>query len=94
MKRSFEMRDFHPYVNSYSSSNIWFAFKDEIHLLHDTEGQILRAVVNRSQRTMELTEERIRLVGLSATSPSFKDVAQLLRVGNDEQNGLFYFDNR
>ena len=40
---------------------------------------------------IEMTKENVRLVGLSATLPNFKDVAQVLGV--DEARGLFVFDN-
>lgn len=33
----------------------------------------------------------VRLVGLSATLPNYKDVATFLRV--EPESGLFYFDN-
>lgn len=58
---------------------------DEIHLLHDTRGPVLEAIVARlSQRP-----ERVRLVGLSATLPNYEDVARFLTVNLDR--GLFYF---
>lgn len=40
---------------------------------------------------MEATQEDVRLVGLSATLPNYKDVALFLRV--NLQRGLFFFDN-
>ena len=64
---------------------------DEIHLLHDERGPVLEAIVARSLRRMESTEERVRLVGLSATLPNYKDVALFLRV--NPEKGLFFFDN-
>eukprot|EP01135_Chromosphaera_perkinsii_P009183 Nk52_evm18s1671 gene=Nk52_evmTU18s1671 len=64
---------------------------DEIHLLHDERGPVLEAIVARALRRMESTEELVRLVGLSATLPNYKDVALFLRV--DPNKGLFYFDN-
>lgn len=63
---------------------------DEIHLLHDDRGPVLEAIVSRTVRRMEQTNEYVRLVGLSATLPNYKDVATFLRV--DEKKGLFYFD--
>ncbi|KIY53142.1 putative RNA helicase [Fistulina hepatica ATCC 64428] len=63
---------------------------DEIHLLHDERGPVLEAIVARTLRHIEQTGESIRLVGLSATLPNYKDVAAFLRV--DESQGLFYFD--
>jgi pre-mRNA-splicing helicase BRR2 len=64
---------------------------DEIHLLHDDRGPVLESVVTRTLRNMEATQEDVRLVGLSATLPNYKDVALFLRV--NLQSGLFYFDN-
>ncbi|KAF8631115.1 hypothetical protein AX17_005160 [Amanita inopinata Kibby_2008] len=63
---------------------------DEIHLLHDERGPVLEAIVSRTIRRMEQTNEYVRLVGLSATLPNYEDVATFLRV--DEKKGLFYFD--
>lgn len=64
---------------------------DEIHLLHDSRGPVLESLVARTIRQMETTQEDVRLVGLSATLPNYKDVATFLRVNNNK--GLFYFDN-
>lgn len=64
---------------------------DEIHLLHDERGPVLEALVARTIRNIETTQEDVRLVGLSATLPNYQDVAEFLRVKKD--SGLFYFDN-
>jgi replicative superfamily II helicase len=64
---------------------------DEIHLLHDDRGPVLEALVARTIRTVESTQEEVRLVGLSATLPNYEDVATFLRVR--PKTGLFYFDN-
>merc|ERR550534_1909042 len=53
---------------------------DEIHLLHDDRGPVLEALVARTIRMMESTQEEVRLVGLSATFPNYEDVAAFLRV--------------
>ncbi|QKX54132.1 uncharacterized protein TRUGW13939_01216 [Talaromyces rugulosus] len=63
---------------------------DEIHLLHDDRGPVLEAVVSRTLRQSETTEEPTRIVGLSATLPNYKDVASFLRV--DATKSLFHFD--
>lgn len=63
---------------------------DEIHLLHDDRGPVLESIVSRTIRKMEQTGEPVRLVGLSATLPNFRDVASFLRV--DPLKGLFHFD--
>ncbi|KAJ3643308.1 hypothetical protein Zmor_026030 [Zophobas morio] len=64
---------------------------DEIHLLHDERGPVLEALVARTIRMIEATQEDVRIVGLSATLPNYQDVAAFLRVKSD--SGLFYFDN-
>ena len=64
---------------------------DEIHLLHDDRGAVLEAVIARTLRQIETTQEMVRLVGLSATLPNYEDVATFLRV--DASKGLFYFDS-
>ncbi|BGP06391.1 Pre-mRNA-splicing helicase BRR2 [Rhodotorula toruloides] len=64
---------------------------DEIHLLHDERGPVLESIVARTIRRMEQTHNYVRLVGLSATLPNFKDVARFLKV--DPDKGLFYFDS-
>jgi len=65
---------------------------DEIHLLHDTRGPVLEAIVARTIRQIETTQEHIRLVGLSATLPNYEDVAIFLRV--NPEKGLFFFGNQ
>ncbi|XP_049856999.1 putative U5 small nuclear ribonucleoprotein 200 kDa helicase [Schistocerca gregaria] len=64
---------------------------DEIHLLHDERGPVLEALVARTIRNIETTQEDVRLIGLSATLPNYQDVAKFLRVKHE--TGLFYFDN-
>lgn len=63
---------------------------DEIHLLHDERGPVLESIVSRTLRQEDITGLPVRLVGLSATLPNYKDVAQFLRVDIDK--GLFFFD--
>jgi len=64
---------------------------DEIHLLHNERGAVLEAIVARNLRQQELTQQAVRLVGISATLPNYQDVALFLRVPLD--TGLFFFDN-
>ncbi|XP_072177738.1 U5 small nuclear ribonucleoprotein 200 kDa helicase-like [Diadema setosum] len=64
---------------------------DEIHLLHDDRGPVLEAVIARTIRNIETSQEDVRLVGLSATLPNYQDVAGFMRVKPKE--GLFFFDN-
>ncbi|KAK4192708.1 putative pre-mRNA-splicing factor [Podospora australis] len=63
---------------------------DEIHLLHDDRGPVLESIVARTIRRTEQTGEPVRIVGLSATLPNYRDVASFLRV--DPAKGLFHFD--
>lgn len=62
---------------------------DEIHLLHDDRGPVLEAIVARTLRQAEATQEWTRLVGLSATLPNYLDVARFLRV---PRGSVFHFD--
>lgn len=59
---------------------------DEVHLLHDSRGPVLEAIVARTIRQIESTSENIRIVALSATLPNYQDVAAFLRV--DPNSGL------
>ena len=63
---------------------------DEIHLLHDDRGPVLESIVARTIRRIEQNGEPVRLIGLSATLPNYRDVASFLRV--DPLKGLFHFD--
>ncbi|CAK4033410.1 Pre-mRNA-splicing factor brr2 [Lecanosticta acicola] len=63
---------------------------DEIHLLHDDRGPVLESIVSRTIRRTEQTGDPVRIVGLSATLPNYRDVATFLRV--DPQKDLFHFD--
>ena len=53
---------------------------DEIHLLHDDRGPVLESIVARMTRRADLTGDHVRIVGLSATLPNYRDVAKFLRV--------------
>lgn len=65
---------------------------DEVHLLHGERGPVVEALVARTLRLVESTQNMIRIVGLSATLPNYIDVARFLRV--NPMVGLFYFDGR
>ncbi|CAK4141075.1 unnamed protein product [Aphanomyces euteiches] len=69
---------------------------DEVHLLADERGPVIETIVARTLRRVESTQTMIRIVGLSATLPNYKDVAEFLRVSfpaNAESGGgLFHFD--
>ena len=64
---------------------------DEIHLLSDSRGPVLESLIARTIRQSEISDEHVRIVGLSATLPNYRDVGATLRVSNPA-NGLFYFD--
>ena len=71
---------------------------DEIHLLHDIRGAVLESIISRimlskvsKNKYDHANNIEIRLIGLSATLPNFKDVAKFLQV--NEKKGLFYFDS-
>ena len=63
---------------------------DEIHLLHDDRGPVLESIVSRTIRKTEQTGDPVRIIGLSATLPNYRDVASFLRV--DPDKGMFHFD--
>ncbi|KAF5285003.1 hypothetical protein FQR65_LT02315 [Abscondita terminalis] len=65
---------------------------DEVHLLNTDRGPVIEALVARTLRQVITSQNMIRIIGLSATLPSYMDVAQFLRV--NPEVGLFYFDNR
>lgn len=65
---------------------------DEVHLLQSDRGHVLETLVARTVRYVEQAQKCIRLVGLSATLPSYLDVARFLHV--DLYRGLFVFDER
>eukprot|EP00796_Vickermania_ingenoplastis_P004309 gene4310-3124_t len=64
---------------------------DEIHLLNEDRGPVLEAIVARTLRLREASSDEydVRLVGLSATLPNYKDVAHFLQV--DLKEGLKVF---
>ena len=64
---------------------------DEVHLLHDERGPVIESLVARTLRSMEESQEPVRIVALSATLPNYLDVARFLRV--DLESGVFFFSN-
>ena len=64
---------------------------DEIHLLHDDRGPVIESIVSRTIRKIEKKGDPVRLIGLSATLPNYRDVASFLHV--DPLKGLFHFDS-
>lgn len=65
---------------------------DEVHLLHEDRGPVIEVLVARTLRNVESSQQLCRVVGLSATLPNYKDVAEFLAV--NEKKGLFFFDAR
>ena len=62
---------------------------DEVHLLNDERGPVIEALVARTLRLVESSQQMIRIVGLSATFPNHVDVALFLRV--NPNTGLYHF---
>lgn len=52
-------------------------------MLHDDRGPVLEALIARTIRNIEATHEDVRMIGLSATLPNYRDVAKFLRVNID-----------
>uniref|UniRef100_A0A0N4UZQ9 Activating signal cointegrator 1 complex subunit 3 n=1 Tax=Enterobius vermicularis TaxID=51028 RepID=A0A0N4UZQ9_ENTVE len=65
---------------------------DEVHLLQDERGPVIETIVARTLRQVEMTQQGVRIIGLSATLPNYVDVANFLRV--NPYKGLFFFDSR
>lgn len=66
---------------------------DEIHLLHNERGATLEALVARMKRHKSIEGEPIRIIGLSATLPNFRDVSRFIAPGENEESSTFYFDS-
>jgi len=62
---------------------------DEIHLLDDERGPVIESIVSRTLRQVESSQSTIRILGLSATLPNYKDVSDFLKVPD---HACFYFD--
>jgi len=62
----------------------------QVHLLNDDRGSVIETLVARTLRQVESSQSMIRIVGLSATLPNYKDVAGFLSV--NLSTGLFFFD--
>ena len=62
---------------------------DEVHLLAEDRGAVLETIVARTLRYIETSQRLVRLVGLSATLPNYRDVASFLKV--NPSTGLHYF---
>lgn len=66
---------------------------DEIHLLHNERGATLESLVARIKRHKYMEGEAIRIIGLSATLPNYKDVSRFISPGDTIENSTFYFDS-
>lgn len=71
-------------TRKYFSFRVVLLIIDEVHLLNSDRGAVLESIVARALRTVELAQETIRIVGLSATLPNYKDVAKWLHVSENE----------
>lgn len=63
---------------------------DEIHLLHNERGAVLEALIARIKRHKQIEGEPIRIVGLSATLPNYRDVSRFI---DSPKSGTFFFDS-
>lgn len=66
---------------------------DEIHLLHNTRGATLESLVARIKRHRLIEGQQIRIIGLSATLPNYKDVARFIAPGESIEDSSVYFDS-
>lgn len=74
--------------NSTFIESIKLVIIDEIHLLHNSRGPVLEALVARLKMLRYTSANVVRLIGLSATMPNVKDIADFLEVS---ESGLFVF---
>ncbi|KAF7682845.1 Activating signal cointegrator 1 complex subunit 3 [Astathelohania contejeani] len=61
---------------------------DEIHMIQDDRGPVIESIVARIFRYIELRQSSIRIIGLSATLPNYKEVAQFMRAEK-----VYFFDS-
>uniref|UniRef100_A0A6G1SEP0 U5 small nuclear ribonucleoprotein helicase n=2 Tax=Aceria tosichella TaxID=561515 RepID=A0A6G1SEP0_9ACAR len=66
---------------------------DEIHLLHNERGATLEALVARIKRHKYIEGDNIRIIGLSATLPNYKDVSRFISPDDTIENSTFFFDS-
>lgn len=66
---------------------------DEIHLLHNERGATLEALVARIKRHKKIEGEPIRIIGLSATLPNYKEVAKFISPTDSIEDSTCYFDS-
>lgn len=71
------------------ASQVKLLILDEIHLLDDERGSVLECIVARTKRQVESSQSLIRIVGLSATLPNYKDVGLFVSAPD---HGIFSFD--
>ena len=65
---------------------------DEIHLLHNDRGATLEALVARIKRHKNMEGDPIRIIGLSATLPNYKDVSKFISPDEPIEESTIYFD--
>lgn len=61
-------------------SHVKLVVIDEIHLLEDDRGPVLEAIVARTFKRCETEQSATRIMGLSATLPNYKDVAEFIKA--------------
>lgn len=66
---------------------------DEIHLLHNDRGATLEALIARIKRHKQIEGEPIRILGLSATLPNYKEVARFIAPDDPIEESTFFFDS-
>lgn len=66
---------------------------DEIHLLHNVRGATLESLVARIKRHQLIEGQQIRIIGLSATLPNYKDVARFIEPRKSAEDSSVYFDS-
>ena len=61
---------------------------DEIHLLKEDRGAVLENIVARISRNIEIYQRPVRIIGLSATFPNYRDAAEFIKAKE-----VFYFNS-
>ncbi|KAI5130914.1 activating signal cointegrator complex subunit 3 [Nematocida parisii] len=67
-------------ISSFLLSHTSLIILDEIHILNDSRGPTIEAIVSRLKLASEKCQKQIRMVGISATLPNPKDIGDFLMV--------------
>lgn len=73
-------------ISSYLLKNTSLLIVDEIHILNDSRGPTIEAIVSRLKIVSERLQRTVRMVGISATLPNPKDVADFLGVNRQNMH--------